>query len=366
MDWSALRKRFPAVATQTYLNTASYGLPPDTVADCVRQAVDDWANGRVDFYHWEGAGERARSSFARLIGGSPDGVALVPTVAMAVAQIAERIPAQTRTNIVVGHSEFRSNLYPWLVQERRGLELRLVEFRDGGPDLDGLIAAIDENTALVAVSAVQSASGYRIDLETLGQACRERGARLFVDATQAVGVFDQPLEVIDYLAVGAYKWLLGPRGASFLYVRPELAADIDPVFPGWRSTEKRFTDFYGPPLEFSPRALRFDTGLAYFAWVGLAESLEFLLEIGIDQIRQRDVQLAELFCQRLPQVGLEPLFGPTTRSQIVSLKVPNADETKERLRERKVVAAVRGPYLRVSFHLYNDESDVDAVIAALS
>jgi selenocysteine lyase/cysteine desulfurase len=365
MDWTAVRAQFPAMAGQTYVNTASYGPPPDRVAKAVHDAVSEWHQGRVNFVHWETAGERARDSFAKLIGGHRDGVALVPTVSMAAGQVAERLDPARGSTIVVPDNEFRSNLYPWLVQERRGFSRRLVALSPGGDPADDLIAAIDDDTNLVAFSSVHSASGQRIDVARVATAARDRGARVFVDATQACGVWDHPLELIDYMGVGAYKWLMGPRGASFLYVRPELVDEMTPAFAGWRTPEARYSEFYGPPLDMAPRASRFDAGLAYLAWVGLAESLDFLAQFDRAQIRERDTELAERFCARLPELGLAPLFGSEQRSQIVSLAVPDPDAVRERLSSRGVVAAVRGPYLRVSFHLYNDSSDVDAVIDAL-
>lgn len=365
MDWAAVRAQFPAMTGQTYVNTASYGPPPDRVARAVHAAVSEWHEGRVNFVHWETAGERARDAFAALVGGHRDGVALVPTVSMAAGQVAERLDPARGKVIVVPDNEFRSNLYPWMVQAQRGFELRLVSLTPGRDPADDLVAAIDDGTGLVAFSSVHSASGQRIDVERVAAAARAHRARVFVDATQACGVWDHPLESIDYMGVGAYKWLMGPRGASFLYVRPELVDEMTPAFAGWRTPEARYTDFYGPPLELAPQAARFDAGLAYLAWVGLAESLEFLSQFTTAQIRERDVALAERFCAGLPGLGLEPLFGADQRSQIVSVAVADPDAVRQRLSARGVVAAVRGPYLRVSFHLYNDASDVDAVLDAL-
>lgn len=365
MNWQAIRDLFPAVERQTYLNTATYGPGPRPVLQAVEAALRDWSGGRGDWLEWEAAGERARELFARLIGAPVSQVALLPAVSAAAGLVAAQLPHSPGANLVVGESEFRSNLFPWWLQERRGFEVRRVPFRQGRLVLDDLLAALDERTVLVAVSSVQSATGYRLPLEELGRRCRRLGARLFVDGTQSVGALRFPLEAVDYLAVVGYKWLLAPRGSGYLYVAPRRMGEIEPLFAGWKSPPDPHETYYGPPLEFASRASRFDLSLAWPVWPGAEAALGLILEIGIAAIEERDLALAVAFRQGVRGLGLRPLFSREESSPIVSLPVPRPEVVGQALAEERVVGAVRGGLLRLCFHFFNDESDVARALEAL-
>ncbi len=366
MDWSSVRARFPAARERAYLNTATYGPAPEPVRAAVDEANRAWSEGRGDWLAWEAEGERARAAFARWIGARPVDVALLPAVSVAAAQVAERLPLRPGANVVAGALEFRSNLYPWMLTEARGAELRLVPSRDGLLPEDDLLAAVDDRTAVVAVSGVQSSQGQRLDLERLAERCRRHGARLFVDGTQQVGALRVPLDAIDYLAVGGYKWLLGPRGTAFLYVAPGLAEELAPLAPGWRTPADANGVYYGPPLDVPDTAERFDVSLAWTAWVGMAAAFDLLEPLGPAAIEHRDLALAAAFREGLRALDLAPLVPESQASQIVALRVPDAPALETALAEAGVVGAVRDGFLRLSFHFFNDESDVETALAALA
>lgn len=365
VDWREVRALFPATEGQAYLNTASYGPGPTPVAEAVERALREWSTGRGSWRAWDEVGEEARAGFARLLGCATNDVALLPAFSVAAGQVAEGLPYTEGANLVVGEEEFQSNLFPWLGQARRGFEVRRVPFRDGRLDVGQLARAVDGRTACVAVSHVQSASGYRVDLERLVEVCRRHGARLFLDATQSAGALRVPLEGVDYLATAAYKWLLAPRGAAFLYVAPGRAAELAPIVPNWKTTGTPYASYYGPPYEPPPDARRFDVSLGWLPWIGAAAGLRLLLELGIDAIEARDLELARAFREGLRGVGLEASFAEAESSQIVGLRVPDPEKVKARLREGGVVAAVRGAFVRVAFHFFNDESDVERALKAL-
>ncbi len=366
MDWTSVRALFPAVRERVYLNTATYGPGPDPVRAAVDRANAEWSEGRGDWQAWERAGERARAAFARWIGARAQDVGLVPAVSVAAAQVAERLPLRPGANVVAGALEFRSNLYPWLQTEARGAEVRVVPSRDGLLPFEDLLDAVDDRTAVVAVSGVQSSQGQRLDLERLSERCRRHGARLFVDGTQQVGALRLPLELVDYLAVASYKWLLGPRGTGFLYVAPERVEELAPLAPGWRTPDDPRGVYYGPPLDVPATAERFDVSLAWQAWVGLDAAFDLLEPLGPENVERRDLELADAFRAGLTDLGLTPIVPADQASQIVALRVPDAQALERQLGEAGVVAAVRDGFLRLSFHFFNDESDVQAALTALA
>lgn len=362
-----IRALFPCTHELTYLNTATYGPGPQPVMQAVLRSLRDWSAGRGQWSEWERAAETAREHFAALVGASPDCVALLSTMSGAAAQVAHDLapPEQGRDVLVVGEGEFRSNLYPWMAQERRGFRVHTVPYEQGRLDPGALAAAVDERTALVAVSTVQSSNGYRIDLEPVRAACRAHGARLFLDGTQSVGALETRLDGADYLAAAGYKWLFAPRGTAFLAVHPDHVGDMQPLSPGWKTPEDPYAEYYGPPYDVARGASRADHSLAWHAWVGAAEGLRLVAEVGVEEIERHGRALAQRFRDGLGSIGLEALFDDEETSQIVGVRVPEPREVQRALDGRGVVAAVRHGYLRASFALFNDEGDVDRALEAL-
>jgi selenocysteine lyase/cysteine desulfurase len=161
-------------------------------------------------------------------------------------------------------------------------------------------------------------------------------------------------------------WLLGPRGTAYLYVAPSRLDELSPLSAGWKSPAAPYDGYYGPPLDLAPRASRLDVSLAWLDWVGAAPGLELLLERGIEHVERRDLELAAAFRAGLARIGLEPSVPAAESSQIVGVRIPDPEGVRRALERERVVAAVRGGYLRVSFHAFNDESDVAAALGALA
>jgi selenocysteine lyase/cysteine desulfurase len=223
-------------------------------------------------------------------------------------------------------------------------------------ELDEIADAVGPGTALVAVSAVQSADGAVADLDAIAAAAEAHGALTFVDATHACGWL--PLEAgrFDFLACAAYKWLLCPRGTAFMAVRPGRLEHAVPLAAGWYASSDRWGEtIYGAPLRLAAEARRLDLSPAWLAWVGAVPALELIEEVGVEAIREHDVALANRFRAGL---GLEP-----SDSAIVAVDVPDG---AERLAAGGVRAATRAGGLRASFHLYNREADVDRALEILS
>jgi selenocysteine lyase/cysteine desulfurase len=336
---------FEGSRTAGYLDTATYGLPPDATLLALEEALRGWREWE-DWYRWEQDGEACRRLFARIVGASTDEVALVPAVSAAAGVVAASLAAEPGDNVVCYEHEFQSGLFPWLLLERRGVEVRL-------RGLDALAEAVDARTVLVAVSAVQSADGQVADLEAL----KDAGAPLFLDATQSAGVLPVDLEGVDFLAAGSYKWLLCPRGLCFLYVRRERLAEVEPWLAGWKAIDDVYERYYGPPMNLTGGARRLDTSLPWLVAAGGRPSLELIAELGVERIAAHDLALARRFCAGL---GI-----PQTGSAIVQVGVESSGEAVARLRAAGIKCAARAGALRFAFHLYNDESDVERALEAL-
>ncbi|MYV99208.1 aminotransferase class V-fold PLP-dependent enzyme, partial [Streptomyces sp. SID3343] len=269
-----------------WLNTATHGLPPETAYAALTHAMQRWRAGRGEMEVWQADAERARASFARLVGAPVANVMSGQTVSGLLAPFAAALPAGSR--VVVPDIEFTSNLFPWLVHRARG-----VEVVTAAPDK--LADAIDERTTAVAFSLVQSADGSVAPEADIVAAARAHGALVVVDGTQACGWLPIDATRYDLLVVGAYKWLLAPRGAAYGYVAPALAERTVPLAANWYAGEVVAESYYGPPLRLTSTARRFDTSPAWFCQVGAAPALEVIEAIGVERIHAHDLALANRF-----------------------------------------------------------------------
>lgn len=328
-----------------YLNTASCGLPPDTAFAAFAAAAENWRTGRSQPKDFDATITAARAAWARLLHVPDDWVAIGPQVSPLIGLIAASLPAGAE--VLVADGQFTSTLFPWLVQERRGVKVRSVPFAE-------VPAAVRPSTTLVAVEAVRSADGCVADLEAITAAAREHGARVLADTTHGTGWLDVDGSQLDYVVCGTYKWLLSPRGTAFLAVRPELQDAILPHAAGWYAGGDIWDSIYGPPLRLADTGRRFDISPAWLCWEGTLPALLMLEETGIAAIAAHDIALANRFRGHL---GLPPSNSP-----IVSVAVPGAGE---RLAAAGISAATRAGAARLSFHLYNTAEDADRAAEAL-
>jgi selenocysteine lyase/cysteine desulfurase len=326
-----------------YCNTASYGLPPRPAWEALQRALSEWHGGRTSWEHWGQSTEGARAVFARLVGVSVQSVAVGSTVSELVGSIVTALPPGAR--VVVPDIEFTSTLFPLLVQDR--LDVRTVEPAR-------LVEAIADGVDAVAFSAVQMSTGEVADLDAIVAAAANCGAITVCDATQAIGWLPLRADRFDAVVCGAYKWLMSPRGSAFVTVSDRLLEHAVPHSAGWYAGEDVHASYFGPPLRLASSARRLDLSPAWFSWVGTQPALELIERIGIATIHEHDVRLANRF---RAGIGLPP-----SDSAIVCADLPGA---AERLRREGIVAAVRGGLLRTSWHLYNDERDVDRVLDVL-
>ena len=323
-----------------YLNTASIGIPPATVADAVAEAVADWRVGAARPPDYDRHVATARDAWASLVGVAPAHVASGASVSQLVGLVAASVPDGTRVVTVGG--EFTSVTFPFAAQEKRGVTVREVPHGE-------LLSALDD-ADLVAVSVVQSADGAIVDLDAL----RATGKPVLLDATQAVGWLPLTLDWADWVVGGSYKWLCSPRGAAWLAVRPDAQALV-PHSANWYAAQDRWDGVYGLPLRLADGARGLDLSPVWFTQVGAAAATAWLA--GLDMARVRD------HCVGLADAVLTGLGLPAAGSAIISLEL-SADQA-ERLARAGVVSAVRAGRTRLSCHLYNTQDDVDRVLSAL-
>jgi selenocysteine lyase/cysteine desulfurase len=325
----------------TYLNTASIGIPTAATADAVAAAVDGWRTGAGRAPEFDEPVRLARAAFACLVGVDADQVVLGSAVSALVGLVAASVPDGTRVLVAAG--EFTSVSWPFAAQAGRGVtvtEVGLGEIGQQAPEYD-----------LVAVSTVQSADGRIVDLDAL-RAAREGGTRVLLDVTQSLGWLPTALGWADAVVGAGYKWLLSPRGAAWMAVRPELS--VVPHAAGWYAGAQPWSDVYGLPLRLDEGARALDTSPAWYSHVGAAVALPWLAGLDRAAVHAHCTGLADEFRAGM---GMAP-----AGSAIVSVA---RDGALERLAAAGVVAAGRAGAARLAFHLYNTEADVARALDAL-
>ncbi|MFF7979417.1 aminotransferase class V-fold PLP-dependent enzyme [Streptomyces sp. NPDC007901] len=333
----------------TYLNTASNGLLPARTVAALHAAALLRAEGRPLTSLYEDV-EACRAGYARLAGVPPTRVAVGASVAAHTGVIAASLPAGAE--VLTAEDDFTSVLNPFHV--RGDLKVRAVP-------LERIAESVRPGTALVAVSAAQSADGRIADLPALREAARTHGARTYVDFSQAAGWLPMEADAFDFTASVAFKWLLGPHGAAFLVV-PEDFGGLTPVLAGWVAAEEPWDSCYGPVAELAHSARRFDLTHALFTCAGLRRSLDLIEELGVAAVHTHDVGLADRFRAGLARLGHEPVAAPG--SAIVS--VPGLGGRQPELSRAGIEVSNRAGNLRAAFHLYNTAADVDRLLDVLA
>jgi cysteine desulfurase/selenocysteine lyase len=372
------RSDFPVLEEVAYLNTASIGLEPLPVQRAA-EALGSQIAGRgtvgFDDEIEKRVGDAPRAAAARLLGARPDDVAVVTHATEALCQLAWWLRPDEGENVVSADLEFPSVTYPWLRLARdTGVEVRLAPaLRDPASfSLDTVAAAVDQSTAAICVSHVQYATGHRLDPTGLVELARSVGATLVLDVTQSAGVvpLDAPGLGADALVTSGYKWLCSAPGAGICFLRPELWERLDPPFVGWKSTEDAVAfDATTIPLARSARRLEYSTP-AYAAGAALTAAVDYLLDLGVENVLEHDLALAAELRDGLERLGAEILTPAEDdhRAGIVIARFAGREgpEVASALAEAGVIVSPRLGAVRFSCHHFNDSSDVEQALVALT
>lgn len=365
---------FPVKGNHLYLNHAAMAPLPKRAAAKMQLFIGESQNhGRTVFPQWEAEAEITRERLALLVGSNPNEIAFTQNTTTGILLIAQNFDFKAGDNIIVADLEHSANFYPWLMQRRRGVEVRILQSRDGIISCQDVEAIIDKGTRLVALSFVEFSNGFRNDLAAIGDLCHRHGAYLFVDAIQGLGALRFKVNElgVDFFAAGGYKWLMGPVGTGCLYCREDLLHFISTPGGGWRylglgpqAVSPNYID--GPP----PSVRRLEEGMPnVLGLVGLGVALELILEVGIDNIERQVMQLSHHLVEGLERKGYTVTSprGVGEGSQIISFgsRQHTSQELYDHLTDRGVVTALRGGFIRVSPHFYNTLEEMDRFIELL-
>ena len=364
---------FPVARDKIFLAHAGVCPLPLRVADAIRNYAALGTQGDQETLLPARQIHRSRELGARLLHALPEEIAFVGPTSLALSFIAAGLDWQTNDNILIYLDDYPANVYPWLALAERGVNVRFLHARELGciGPMD-VLDQVDPQTRLVALASCHFVSGYRIDLNGIGQALHQRDILFCVDAIQTLGAFPTTVEHVDFLAADAHKWLLGPCAAGILFVRRSLQERVRPAVFGWNNV--RCPHFVAQQeMIFRPDARRYEAGsLNLLGLVGLTAAMELILEIGVENIAAELLRKRALLVPALKRKGCAVLNTEADSSNASGIVTFCRDGTDmaalcEKLEAANIITSLRfdragRQYLRLSPHFYNTDAELGRLL----
>jgi selenocysteine lyase/cysteine desulfurase len=362
-----IRSRFPLLAKKVYLNSCSQGALSDAVEDGLRDYVASWHAHGSPWDMWVEQYEAARAQFARFIGATADEVAIVPYASAGINSVASALTFTERKKIVLGEFEFPTMGHIWLAQQKRGAHIQFVPADGDRIRLEDYENAIDRDTLIVPVTGVCFMNGFRSPVDDVVRLTHEQGALAMLDDYQDCGTRQVDVRKlnVDFYVTGTLKYLLGPPGLAFLYVRKDLIETLQPTITGWFAQSNPFA-FDVKHLDLAPSARRFEAGSPPVPNIYAAmRGITLLQEVGLGNVSTHIAKLVRALLDGAKNLGIRPKTPSDSVGPLVVLQCPDAAALVERLAAKNIVCSSRHDGLRLSFHFYNTLNDVEVVLGAL-
>jgi len=358
-----IRSRFKIFQSKIYLNTCSQGALSNAVESGFDEYLASWHEQGSPWETWVQRYEAARTAFATFIHASPDEVAIVTSVSAGINAIASALNFLDRNKVVMGEFEFPTMGQVWLGQRARGAEVEFAQAKGDSIPASAYEKLIDRNTLIVPLTHVCFKNGFRTDVSIITQMAHSAGAFVMLDDYQDCGT--RPVDVkamnLDFYLTGTLKYLLGPPGLAFLYVRKELIPSLAPTVTGWFGQTNPFA--YDPQhFELSQTARRFESGSPSVPNVyGAMPGFQMLQEIGMERVASHVENLAQALLNRVRELGVRAKTPAGSAGPLVVLRCLDSALLLQTLARSGIVASNRFDGLRISFHVYNTLEDVNAV-----
>ena len=383
MNVKEIRRDFPLLDKIVYLNNAATSILPTPT----RRAIEDYMERRAYMYPFDFdqfLTEVWDRPISQLLNADPEETISIQSTAEGLNRIFHGLTWNQSDNVVTCDLEYPAVVIPlFQLQQKWHFEIRMATHHNGQYPIDSVLNLIDDHTRAVVLSHVEWMGGWRHDLERISQTAKDHNALMIVDPIQSLGAFEFDVKKmgIDALSAQGLKWLLAPFGIGVMYVRSEIVEELSPVYTGVGSlaNQKEFWDLIQKEVPFMDTIKtwpirtdikKFQLGLpTCLAIVGLSRSIEYLLNLGLQNIENRVLDLSELLTRLLTEHEYK-IFGPTDRthrSGIVcfSSKVKDPKEICKQLVKQKIYISARGGMLRVSPHLYNTKDEINRCIEAI-
>lgn len=362
-----IRSQFSVFQKKIYLNSCSQGALSERVEAGFLEYLRSWHEQGSPWDVWVQHYEAARGLFARFIGAEPDEVALVASASAGVSSVASALSFRERSKVVLGEFDFPTMGHIWLAQGKRGAQVSFVEAFDDRLSVEGYGALIERNTLIVPLTHICFMNGFRMPVAKIAEIAHERGALVLLDDYQDCGT--RPIDVkamdLDFYVSGTLKYLLGPPGLAFIYVRKSLILSLVPSVTGWFGQTNPFSfnvKLFDPALA----ARRFESGTPPIPSIyGACEGVRLLQEIGLTAVADQVKKLTKALLDGAQDLGIRAKTPPDSVGPLVVLQSKDAEALVQKFAQSGVVLSSRHDGLRISFHVYNTLDDVACVLRIL-
>ena len=372
MNIEETRKLFPHLQTdQIYFNHAALGPWSTLVLGRIKEYMGERSGLNVmnfeSFVKWNFS---AREKLAKLLGTSTTRLSWVDNVSNGLNILAQGLDWKTGDRIILNDVEFPSNVYPFMNLKKQGVEIDFAKSRNGIVDIEDLEKLITPKTKLLSISMVQFLSGYKADIDSIGELCKRKEIIFCVDAIQAVGTVQIDLKKsnIDFLTGGTQKWLMSSQGLSYFYLTEELQNRIEQKNVGWISVEDPW-NLLNYDLTLRSNADRYQTGTLNALGIAIFDTaLNMFDQFKNDHYELKILENTHYFFSKLLEIGIEPLLKNISNSHlagIVTFKHERSKEVFSELEKREIYGAVREGMIRFSPHFYNTKNEIDRVVNEL-
>lgn len=362
-----IRSRFGIFQRKIYLNSCSQGALSDAVQAGFEDFLGSWHEQGSPWELWVNRYEEARAAFARFIHASADEVAIVTSVSAGINSVASALNFRERKKVVMGEFEFPTMGHVWLGQRARGADVQFVSAESDSIPAMSYERLIDRNTLIVPLTHVCFKNGFRSNVSAITEAAHSSGALVMLDDYQDCGT--RPVDVkamdLDFYVTGTLKYLLGPPGLAFMYVRKELISSLVPTLTGWFAQANPFA--YDPQtFDLSSTARRFESGTPAIPNVyGAVAGFELLRAIGMENIAAHIKRLTQSLLSSAFDLGIRAKTPADSAGPLVVLQSKDSTLLVQELAKCGIVVSNRHDGLRIAFHVYNTMDDVKAVTEIL-
>lgn len=354
-----------------YFNHASTA-PINTKA---KERIDEFIKERSedaldDYWSFKKVADETKEMIGEMINCKADRIAFLDNTTNGIIWLTLGIDWKAGDRIILNDVEFPANVYPFLQLKEKGVEIDFIKSTNGIVTAEEVINAVRPRTKLISISFVQFLSGYKVDLEMIGKACKERGIIFCVDSIQGLGAVKLDIEKynIDFLANGTQKWMLGLQGLAFIYVRKELQDKMKSAPVGWLAVKNAW-DLLNFDLETKETAERFQPGtLNNLGIYAFNSSMKIFKEFGFDEIEKQILDNSKYFIEKLDETGYKSSLHSLPEkylSGIISFRNENGQKIFDHLNRKKIVCSLREGYIRFAPHFYNTKQEIDIVVNEL-
>jgi len=369
------RESFPACRDRIFMAHAAVTAVPQVAVRAMNDFNDASATGELDYSEvLVKRMDLVRTSAAILIECDESEIALLGPTSLGLSLVANGIAWKPGDEIVTYLDDYPANVYPWKNLERKGVKVVYLQPREVGEITPELVReAITPQTKLLALASCHFLSGYRLDIEAVGELARKHDLLFCLDAIQTVGAFPTPAKHVDFLSADSHKWMLGPMTAGIFRVARDRQELLQPSLLGaWNVKSPNF--IAQDAVEFEPGGRRYEPGvLNAQGLVGMQASIDLLTGLGIETVAKRLLELKAMLCTGLDGLGFA-ILGPRTGSAASAITSFTDRSNPQRISElftaltrRNIVTSFRhgrdgAPYIRFSPHFYNTPAEISQVL----